>query len=264
MRPIHALIPFVMLAGPTFAQLLQSWTGQYVLNASYVDAEFFQGFNTAVEKNLSYARRAGAPWPKGGEIDVIEGVDPSPNPSNLGSLHTTANCTMPQYRPQKGVTVSTICDTAYNYNQGCGTTFIEPTSYGATFNQAGGGYYMMERRADKGISMWFSPRSKCPTTLLGGDPDVNAVSSSFMPDVFYPTQKNCNYAEHFDAHSIVFDLTLCEDWAGSPSVWNASACSLKAKDCTDFVANNPMEFAEAYWEINSLKIYTRKPNSLIA
>ncbi|KIJ18732.1 glycoside hydrolase family 16 protein [Paxillus involutus ATCC 200175] len=198
------------------------------------------------------------PWPQGGEIDIIEGVNLGP--SNLGSLHTTANCTMPQYRPQKGTTVSTICDTAFNYNQGCGTTFIEPNSYGAAFNQAGGGYYMMERRADKGISMWFFPRSNCPRTLLGGEPDVDAVSASFMPDVFFPTHQNCDYESHFNEHNIVFDLTFCGDWAGASSVWDASTCSLTTTNCTDFVANNPSAFSEAYWEINSLKYYT--PNSL--
>ncbi|KIL00724.1 glycoside hydrolase family 16 protein [Paxillus rubicundulus Ve08.2h10] len=322
-----------MLAEATFAHLLKSLTGQYVLNTSYVGSEFFEGFTwqdiddpthghvnyvdkeTAMERNLSYATcdtflmraddwsvvepnvrgrdsvriqsnnafgdglyvldiahmPAGCatwpawwtlsqqgPWPKGGEIDIVEGVNLGS--SNLGSLHTTANCTMPQNRAQKGTTVSTICDTAYNYNQGCGTTFIEPTSYGATFNQAGGGYYIMERRADKGISMWFFPRSNCPGTLLGGEPDVDAISALFTPDVFFPTQQNCDYQSHFNAHNIVFDLTFCGDWAGSPSVWNTSTCSSKAPNCIDFVANNPGAFSEAYWEIKSLKIYT--PNNI--
>lgn len=40
------------------------------------------------------------PWPQGGEIDIIEGVNL--NPQNLASLHTTPNCTMPQVRRQKG------------------------------------------------------------------------------------------------------------------------------------------------------------------
>jgi hypothetical protein len=40
------------------------------------------------------------PWPQGGEIDIIEGVNL--NPANLASLHTTPNCTMPQARRQKG------------------------------------------------------------------------------------------------------------------------------------------------------------------
>lgn len=40
------------------------------------------------------------PWPQGGEIDIIEGVNLQEE--NLSSLHTTPNCTMPQFRPEKG------------------------------------------------------------------------------------------------------------------------------------------------------------------
>ncbi|KIJ68156.1 glycoside hydrolase family 16 protein [Hydnomerulius pinastri MD-312] len=330
MRPQHAIVPFLVLAEAAYAQLLQAWTGQYVLNVSYVGQDFLDGFNfqtmddpthgyvnyvdqdTALQKNLTYVTDStfvmraddltsvspGArgrdsirimsqdaygdalymldiahmpagcatwpawwtlsqqgPWPQGGEIDIIEGVNLSPN--NLASLHTMPNCSMSPNRAQKGTTASTNCDTSYNYNQGCGTNFKEPQSYGAAFNQAGGGYFMMERDATKGISMWFVPRSTFPTTaLFDGSPDPNPNQlSATMPDAYFPTYANCNSQGHFNDHSIVFDLTLCGDWAGNQDVWNASGCAAKA---LDFVNNNPDEFSEAYWEINSLKIYTRQ------
>lgn len=43
---------------------------------------------------------ANGPWPHGGEIDVIEGVNLGPR--NLASLHTTSDCIMPKVRTQKG------------------------------------------------------------------------------------------------------------------------------------------------------------------
>lgn len=196
------------------------------------------------------------PWPYGGEIDIIEGVNL--NQRNLASLHTTPNCTMPKVRLQTGSTVSTSCDTSVNYNQGCGVSFSEQDSYGASFNAVGGGFYIMEKSSTKGISVWFITRDSL--LLLGGEPPLDLVLLS-IPDAYFPTNINCDYSEHFNAHRIVFDLTFCGDWAGSESVWNASTCAAKASTCDSFVDNNPDEFTEAYWEINSLKIYT--PHGLL-
>jgi len=63
------------------------------------------------------------------------------------------------------------------------------------------------------------------------------------------------------------------DWAGSPSVWPATGCSpMSCADCElhlfrhagryadggtlPVVDQNPGAFADAYWEINSLRVYT--------
>lgn len=193
---------------------------------------------------------ANGPWPHGGEIDVIEGVNLSPR--NLASLHATSDCIMPKVRTQKGSTRSTSCDTSVNDNQGCGVSFPEQDSYGASFNTMGGGFYIMEKSSMKGISVWFIPRDSL--LLLSGEPLLDLVLLS-TPDAYFPTNENCDYSKHFDAHNIVFDQTFCGDWAGSESVWNASTCAAKAPTCQSFVDNNPHEFADAYWEINSLKIY---------
>ncbi|KAG1746159.1 glycoside hydrolase family 16 protein [Suillus lakei] len=201
------------------------------------------------------------PWPHGGEIDIIEGVNLGQQ--NLASLHTTPNCSMSKVRSQKGMTKSTSCDTSVNFNQGCGVAFPEEDSYGASFNAGGGGFYIMEKSSKKGVSVWFKSRNSLP--LLGDELILDLMLLS-TPDAYFPMQdespdNNCNYSKHFDAHNIVFDLTFCGDWAGSESVWNASTCAAKASTCKSFVDNNPHEFTEAYWEINSLKIYT--PSDLL-
>lgn len=52
----------------------------------------------------------------------------------------------------------------------------------------------------------------------------------------------------------VFDTTFCGDWAGA--VFSSSqTCSALASSCEDYVRNNPSAFADAYWLINSLKVY---------
>ncbi|KAJ7045452.1 glycoside hydrolase family 16 protein [Mycena alexandri] len=192
------------------------------------------------------------PWPSGGEIDIIEGVNSNSN--NLASLHTTANCNMTQTRAQNGQSVSTQCDASFNYNQGCGVSFGQPNSYGPGFNADGGGWYAMHR-GTCGISVWFWSRdnSTVPTEVSQGLPTVNPDPSLWgSSDAFFPTT-SCDYMSHFDAHNIVFDLTFCGDWAGSPSAYGASGCP---STCEDWVNNNPTMFSEAYWEISSLRVYT--------
>ncbi|KAJ6609856.1 concanavalin A-like lectin/glucanase domain-containing protein [Mycena sp. CBHHK59/15] len=196
------------------------------------------------------------PWPHGGEIDIIEGVNL--NPSNLASLHTTPNCNMAQTRTQSGEPVSTICDASVNYNQGCGVTFTKPNSYGQAFNSNGGGWYAMQRSASCGINVWFWPRSDptlVPIEVTQGLGTMNP-SQWGEPDASFLTDE-CDYASHFDAHQIVFDLTFCGDWAGSPSA--KSACQWDT--CQNFVDNEPAQFIEAYWEISALRVYTLNPVS---
>ncbi|KAL1671505.1 glycoside hydrolase family 16 protein [Schizophyllum commune] len=197
------------------------------------------------------------PWPSGGEIDIIEGVNQ--NTANLASLHTTPNCSMPPLRQQTGATVSTDCDTNVNYNQGCGTSFTKANSYGPGFNAQGGGHYVLLRTKSE-ISVWFWARSNplTPPEVLLSSQSTRMPSPSITwgpPDANFPLSSNggnCDYEAHFDPHHIIFDLTLCGDWAGTS--FATSGCG--PSTCEDFVNNNPASFAEAYWEINSLRIYT--------
>ncbi|TFK53690.1 hypothetical protein OE88DRAFT_1655938 [Heliocybe sulcata] len=230
------------------------------------------------------------PWPHGGEIDIIEGVNLGNQ--NLASLHTTPNCNMPpqgqRAQTQSGQTTSTTCDASVNSNQGCGVTFSKPGSFGSPFNQQGGGYFAMARTKADGVRVWFWPRGDPsvpqavanPDALLpvpmrkrrnrsgkGGKkmavlqdvvdivgPDTITPDQSWgNPEAAFPTQDdNCGYEQHFDAHQMVFDLTFCGDWAGS--VWPQSGCG--AGSCVDYVNNNPQAFSNAYWEVNSVRVYT--------
>ncbi|THU95364.1 glycoside hydrolase family 16 protein [Dendrothele bispora CBS 962.96] len=188
------------------------------------------------------------PWPHGGEIDIIEGVNQ--NTKNLASLHTLPNCNMPQSRVQTGQTISVNCDSAVNFNQGCGVASTQESSYGPGFNACGGGWYVMERN-NVGIKIWFFSRcSPPPPEFQSTSLPINTGNWS-PPDAYFPFGDNCSYLDHFDAHSIVFDLTFCGDWAGS--AFPTSGCG--PAQCADFVDQNPGAFTEAYWEINSLRIY---------
>jgi hypothetical protein len=193
---------------------------------------------------------ATGPWPNGGEIDVLEGVNL--NTANLASLHTAPGCTMANDRPQKGSAVSNDCDVSVNFNQGCGTSFNPPSSYGAGFNDNLGGYYVMQKSPSQGINIWFWTREDpgVPLAVKFGWDTILPCESWGMPDAAFHVD-SCDYDSHFNAHRVVFDLTFCGDWAGALF---PSSCS--SDTCAGFVDNNPGEFSKAYWEINSLRVYT--------
>jgi len=203
------------------------------------------------------------PWPNGGEIDIIEGVNL--NTRNQATLHTAPGCTIyPQggSRPQTGTTLSNDCNALVNFNQGCGVSFSNNgPSYGAPFNQNGGGYYVMSKTRDSGIKIWFWQRDDPavpPEISHGaswpGDVLINMPNPTWGdPAAYFPLDpSHCNYDQYFNAHVMVFDLTFCGDWAGSN--WGSAGCGAKA--CVDLVNNNPTSFSEAYWDINSLRVYT--------
>jgi len=144
-----------------------------------------------------------------------------------------------------------------NFNQGCGVNFTVPDdspfveagdkSYGAPFNEAGGGWYVMQKSLFSGINVWFwsrEDRSVPPEISLGGS-DLLPNPLWGPPWASFPTLPvNCDYNTHFDAHIIIFDLTFCvsfcsccptiipETYApcslqgdfGGGSTWTASGC----------------------------------------
>ena len=56
---------------------------------------------------------------------------------------------------------------------------------------------------------------------------------------------------------IIFDLTFCGDWDSYSFPTCAASHGLPTSSCTDFVANYPWEFEQAYWLINSVEVFTK-------
>ncbi|KAI9798998.1 MAG: hypothetical protein M1833_004351 [Piccolia ochrophora] len=186
----------------------------------------------------------GPNWPNGGEIDIIEQVHEARN--NHMTLHTNSGCWM-SGGAQSGTQLGTDCNAWANGNAGCGVSNPSPHSYGSGFNEVGGGVYAMEWTSQH-IAIWFWPRYAIPGDALSSNP--NPASWGTPVAKF---QGPCNIDANFHQHQIVFDTTFCGDWAGN--TWGSSGCTAKAASCTDFVANNPGAFTEAFWEINSLKVF---------
>ncbi|KAH9939824.1 putative beta-glucanase from glycoside hydrolase family GH16 [Amylocystis lapponica] len=192
-----------------------------------------------------------------GEIDIIEGVnDIEPNTSNL---HTLGTCSMPDSRTQLGNATLNNCETnpnlAANGTQGCSVDAPYTTSFGPTFNAAGGGWYAIERNAEL-IRIWFWARfdSGVPPTVSNAS-NVVDTSQWGTPIASYPNTQ-CSLTQTLKAHNIIINLNLCGSWAGSS--FNANGCP---GNCTEFVNQNPSNFTEAYWDFAAARVYLPSNNS---
>ncbi|RYO92954.1 hypothetical protein DL764_008056 [Monosporascus ibericus] len=185
-------------------------------------------------------------WPGNGEIDIIEGVNR--NRSSTYTLHTSEGCSF-----QQG-----DCNSPGDGTQGCSNPHDETQLYGDAFNEIGGGIYATEWTS-QAIRFWFFPRTGAmPQDIAAESPNPNtwgAPAATF-------SGPGCSIDQHFKEHQIVFNTALCGQWAGR--VFGSDpVCASQASTCEEFVAANPERFREAYWLINSLKIYQQDGGNMV-
>ncbi|KAJ3497009.1 hypothetical protein NLG97_g2225 [Lecanicillium saksenae] len=186
----------------------------------------------------------GDDWPNSGEIDILEGVNTQT--SNQVSLHTSQGCEMSSFGASRGCTVvSKDCGS----QSGCSQTTSDNQNYGDGFNAIGGGVYAMEW-TDYRIAVWFFPRSDIPSDIAAGEPHPILWDK---PMASFSAGLTCDIPKKFTNNRIVFDTTFCGDWAGS--VWQNNGECQALGSCKDYVASNPEAFAQAYWSVNSVKVY---------
>ncbi|KAJ7233290.1 glycoside hydrolase family 16 protein [Mycena haematopus] len=189
-------------------------------------------------------------WPDGGEVDIVEGANDYGTAQ--AALHTSPGCRMPASRTQTGHSLRLNCDATQNGNLGCGVRIRQATSFGPRFNAAGGGWYAIERTRSF-IAVWFWPRNakNMPDAVKDGSKSVDTETWG-IPAAYF-TNNHCNLPEIFDAHNIIINLAFCGDWAGNPGKYEAAGCP---STCRKYVDSNPGAFDNAYFQFNSIDIYT--------
>ncbi|EST04752.1 Concanavalin A-like lectin/glucanases superfamily [Kalmanozyma brasiliensis GHG001] len=226
--------------------------GVYVANVTHVPlgCATWPAFWTVTE-NLSS-------WPVGGEIDIMENANDEYN-GNLVSAHTSSVCTIPSSNAgETGVVAYTNCSAYAPTNPGCrveanGTS--TPT-WGKALNRAGGGIIAMERSfgtTGKGVRVWYFPNSSpssLPSDLASSSTQVNTDNWG-TPNAYLPIT-DCS--SDFGPHKIIFDITLCGDWAGNS--YNQSGCNAQYPACSYQVGYNGSSFNQSYWEVESLRLFT--------
>ncbi|KAJ7596767.1 glycoside hydrolase family 16 protein [Mycena floridula] len=202
----------------------------------------------------------GPNWPIGGEIDIVEGVNDYTN--NQATIHTNPGCVLQTSDPSALNITGTIvggtnCAAAESQNQGCGARSPSSVSFGAPFNNNGGGVYAMKWDTS-GIAVFFFPRGSVPADITAENPLPGGWGK---PMARYPAA-GCDPFKFFFDNVVIFDTTLCGDWAGG--VWSDSgipgqeqSCAARTgfSTCEAFVAASGASFKEAYWEVSSVKIY---------
>jgi hypothetical protein len=170
------------------------------------------------------------------------------------TLHTGPGCQIGQDTTQfAGDVITGNCDIAaenQGKNVGCSIENPSSKSYGAGLNAIGGGVYATQWTPEA-ISVYFFPRDSVPADVLGDNPDPTGWGK---PAAKFASG-GCDIENTFKQQKMVFDTTFCGQWAGSSSVWDNGSCGKKAATCEEWVQNNPEAFAEAYWEVNALKVY---------
>lgn len=169
----------------------------------------------------------GPNWPHGGEIDIVEGVNDYTN--NQATIHTDVGCTIASTNQSVlditgSVIGGTDCAALTTGNQGCGIRASTSNSFGPGFNSNGGGIYAMKWDTT-GIAVYFFPRGTEPADIDAGAP---------QPDTWGPAQArwpatSCDPFQFFSDHSVIFDTTLCGDWAGA--VWSGSGIPGQEQSC---------------------------------
>lgn len=120
--------------------------------------------------------------------------------------------------------------------------------------------YAMELRT-AGIRVWFFGRDSIPEDISNGtSPDPSSWST---PLADFPST-DCSITNHFTNQSIIVNIDLCGNWAGKEKYFTSNtACASSASTnqgaslsaCETIVATNATNFAEAYWELSSIKVY---------
>lgn len=171
------------------------------------------------------------------------------------SLHTSDNCSITG-TGATGNFETANCYEGVNGNSGCGFGANDanvPNNYGSQLNSVGGGIYATEWTS-RYIQIWYFPRNAIPSSISSGHPNVTQFGK---PMALF---QGCDIEAHFGNMSIIINTDFCGAWAGnvygqySDCPYNTSAPS--ALDaCVDYVGNNPQDMINAYWQINSIKVY---------
>ncbi|UZJ56678.1 hypothetical protein CBS101457_005998 [Exobasidium rhododendri] len=220
--------------------------GVYVLNVAHVPTgcSVWPAFWTVTDDLDS--------WPIGGEIDITENANDQ-FPGALSSLHTSSSCTIPStISAQTGTVQYTNCSAYTEGNSGCRSE-LSSSSWGTTLNNAGGGTFAMERSlgtTGNGVRVWFWTKGNEPTDLASGSSSVNPDSWG-SPGADFDVASSCN--ADFGPHNIVFDITLCGDWAGN--TYNSSGCNAQYPTCSYQVGYNGSSYNQSYWAINDLRVF---------
>ncbi|KAG6907308.1 hypothetical protein DXG01_009472, partial [Tephrocybe rancida] len=188
---------------------------------------------------------AGKEWPHAGEIDIIENINLNSN--NQMALHTDSGCVQVENPVQSGKSLKSDC----SLPQGCIVAETKPNSFGAGFNNAGGGVFATQLDVS-GVYIWFWDRPNIPASITGATSTSKMDTTTWgMPSASYPAT-GCNFTQFFGPQQLVLLTTLCGVWAGVPSIYS-STCP--GQCITSVIGAGSPVYDNAYWDIAYIRTY---------
>ncbi|KAJ9110819.1 hypothetical protein QFC22_006676 [Naganishia vaughanmartiniae] len=196
----------------------------------------------------------GTNWPEHGEIDIFEVVNN--DQMNQYALHTTAGCVAsPGSGGQTGTQGFAECDQNQNSGSGCTVRDVDTASAGKGFNDAQGGVYVAAFETD-GIRIWFFTRSKIPSALTADATTIDLDSLGTPSARYNAGQGGCDIEKFSGSQRLTLDITLCGDFAGSPTILQQTCPALVTpQTCYTTYVLKPESYADAWFEINYLNVY---------
>lgn len=189
-------------------------------------------------------------------MDIIEGANTAYN--NIISAHTADGCSLDPADSglYAGEQRNSDCSIGGN-NIGCGYNLPtnDVSSYGDGFNAANGGVYAMQWDSDY-IRVWHFARGSIPADIEAKNPQPEGWG---LPDALFGGSK-CDVDSYFKDMSIVINIVsshelliccrmrltvqnFCGDYGSG--TWK-DTCGSVAPTCSEYVANNPEAFVNAY------------------
>ncbi|BEJ13584.1 hypothetical protein CspHIS471_0307580 [Cutaneotrichosporon sp. HIS471] len=196
------------------------------------------------------------PWPAGGEFDIIEGTNGGWG--NRVTLHTNSKmCSIPKIKVP-GMSDHSGDVKIWNCfgGPGCSIQDPNPKAWAAPFNANGGGWYVM-RRNRGGYAVWFYERNgNVPDAIKNGwgtvDEDALGLKVADFPFWNGVAGNECDFNQEFTDHQLIFNIAMGGQWAESN--YKHQGCESQGS-IYDLILNHPEKLTEAYFLINSLRIY---------
>ncbi|KAG6865061.1 hypothetical protein C0991_005380 [Blastosporella zonata] len=190
---------------------------------------------------------AGKMWPYAGEIDIIEGINLSN--TNQMAMHSAIGCVQAENPGQTGMTTTSNCSLP---DVGCVVVETKPNSFGADFNNAGGGVFATQIDVS-GVYIWFWSRPDIPASITNAASTSNMDTTTFgTPSASWPST-TCDITELFGPQQLVLLTTLCGTWAGIPSIYSQTC----PDNCitSNIIGTGSPTYDNAYWDIAYIRTY---------
>lgn len=116
----------------------------------------------------------------------------------------------------------------------------------------GGGVYALYLESQR-ARVWFFADAQVPADARSDSPDPSGWGAPLAD--FQTGNGGCDVGRNFHTQSVIINTDFCGSGVGQEWWDNSADCVRVAPTCEEYVAKNPAAFSEAYWLINSVKLF---------